>query len=46
MGKAERRIFTGVLILLLAAAGALGLTWLFSTDTPPVYQVSILLDGA
>lgn len=46
MGKVERGIFTGVLILLLAASGALGLTWLFSADAAPIYRVSILLDGS
>ena len=45
MGKVERRIFTGVLILLLAALGALALTRIFAGDQAPVYRVSILLDG-
>lgn len=46
MGRVEKRIFIGVLAVLVLALGAMALQRMFSSDAPTIYHVSVLLDGA
>ena len=46
MGRIEKRIFFGVLLVLLSALGAMLFQNAFATDAPRIYRVSVLLDGA
>ena len=46
MGRIEKRIFFGVLLVLLSALGAMLFQNAFATDAPRINRVSVLLDGA
>lgn len=46
MKQGEKRLFLAVLAVLLAALALLAVQWVWGSDAPTVYRVSVLLDGA
>ena len=46
MGRNEKRIFIGILVVLLTALAALVLQPLYRGEVPTIYHISVLLDGA